>query len=72
MIYITEEQTKKCAGITSLFVSFNYDPDIINSIKILMGSNYDKRTKIWEVPIIYLSNLLDSLIEYDDISVKLL
>ncbi len=72
MIYITEEQTKKCAGITSLFVSFNYNPDIINAVKILMGSNYDKRTKIWEVPIVYLSNLLDSLTEYDDISVKLL
>lgn len=72
MIWIKEEQTKKCAGLTALFVSFNYNPDIVNSIKTLMGSNYDKRTKVWEVPMVYLSNLLDALIEFDDLSVKLL
>ena len=49
MITITEKKTKKVPGITSLFVSFDYNKDIIDKIKTLDCFNYSKVTKEWEI-----------------------
>lgn len=72
MIYIREQKTKSCPGLTSLFLEFNYHPQIVEVIKQCDGSLYDKKNKLWETPIINLSFLLDHLSILDDISLELL
>lgn len=72
MIKIQENSTKKCPGETSLFVSFNYSPDLVNIVKQADGSVYDKKTTTWEVPISELSKLLNQFNGYDDIELELL
>lgn len=71
MIYITEKPTSKVPGITSAFVEFTYNKEIIENIKTLPCYNYSKRTRQWEIPIKYISNLIDMLCVYDDIDLKL-
>lgn len=72
MIYIEEQVTKKVPGETSLFVTFSYNPTLVEFIKQLDGSAYDQKTKIWEVPVVYLSALLDNMCQYDSIELELL
>lgn len=72
MIKIIESVTKKVPGLSSLFVSFNYSPDIVAAIKQISGASYDKNTKQWEVPITSLSRLLDTLCKYDEIELTIL
>ena len=71
MIHIIEKPTSKVPGITSIFISFDYKPEIVADIKSLPCFNFSKRTKLWEVPIRYLSNVLDMLCIYDDITLDL-
>lgn len=72
MIYIKEEKTKQVPGLTSLFVSFDYNKDIVEVVKSCDGSKYNKKDKIWEVPILNLSYLLDMLVLIDDVTLQLL
>ena len=72
MILIEEKHTQKVPGETSLFVSFDYKPEYIEIVKKFSGSFYHKKDKIWEVPSIYLSHLLDEFCIHDEISLKLL
>ena len=71
MIYIREQKTKKCPGLTSLFLEFSYHPQIIEVIKQCDGSQYDSKNKIWETPLNNLQFLLDHLCIIDDISLEL-
>ena len=71
MIIITEKRTKKVPGITSVFVSFKYNQDIVNEIKSLPCYNFSKKDSLWEIPVIYLSELIDKLCVYDDIELNL-
>ena len=72
MIYIEEIKSKKMPTDTSLIVSFNYNADIVATLKQISPTFYDKKNKTWEVPNIYLSYLLDELCIYDDIDLSLL
>lgn len=72
MIEIVEKTSNKCAGETSLFVSFKYDAELVNIVKSADGALYDKKNKIWEVPCSELSYLIDSFADYDDIDLKLI
>ena len=71
MIYIRENITSKVPGITSLFVKFDYNEDVVAAMKTLPCSNYSKKNKEWEVPVIYLSHLIEALCMYDDIELTL-
>jgi SNF2 family DNA or RNA helicase len=71
MITITEQQTSKVPGLTSVFVGFDYKKEIVDALKTFPCFNYSKRTKLWEVPIKYLSELLDKLCQIDDIQLNL-
>ena len=71
MIIITERKTEKVVGYTSLFVQFNYKKEFIDFIHTLDGCNYSQRTKLWEIPIIFLSKVLDFFCQYDDIELNL-
>lgn len=72
MIYITESENRKVPGTSSLFVSFNYNEDVINSLKTLEVYNYDKKNHTWEIPVTELAALLDELTYLDDITITLL
>ena len=41
-------------------------------MKSFSGGNYDKKSKTWEIPSAYLSELIDKLCIYDDITINLL
>lgn len=72
MITISEQIPKKVSGRSSLFISFQYNEQIINTLKTFSPAVYDKNTKQWELPITCLSKLLDSLSTIDDITLQLL
>ena len=68
MIYIFEDKKSKLGGITSLYVKFEYNKDIINIIKSFGTYSYDKNTYSWEVPLTSLAYLLDNFVYYDDVT----
>lgn len=72
MISIRESVTSKLPSKTSLFVSFDYNPKIVESIKLVPNAVFSKRTKLWEVPLTSLSELLDRLCIFDDIKLDIL
>lgn len=44
MIYIEERQPKKLPGITTLFLKFDYNKEIIDRIKAFDCRNYNEKT----------------------------
>ena len=68
MINIIEKISNKNVGQTSLFVSFDYSPQIVDIVKQAENSVYDPKNKLWELPLNQLSFLIDNLTQYDDIS----
>jgi SNF2 family DNA or RNA helicase len=72
MIFIEERQTRKLPGLTSLFVSFNYRKELVDEIKLLDTTIFDKETKEWEVPLTQLSELIDRCCAYDDITLDVM
>jgi SNF2 family DNA or RNA helicase len=69
MINIVEKTTMKLPGVTSLFVTFDFNMRIVQELKMLSNVNYDQDTKTWEVPITSLSELVDRLCVIDDINI---
>lgn len=72
MIHIEEKRTVKLPGLTSLFVSFNYHPKYVEILKTVPVFNFDKNTKVWEVPITSLKSIVTALSKYDNIELHLL
>lgn len=72
MITFEEKKSKKLPGLTSLYLTFNYNIDIINIIKLCDVKYFDKKKREWEVPLTSLSYLIDNLTLIDDITLKLL
>ena len=73
MIKIEERVPSKIPGTSSLFISFNYDKELVEKIKTLSPVfNFDKKTKEWEFPTTSLSTLLDNLAVIDDIDLRCL
>lgn len=74
MIKIQERETKKLPGLTSLFVSFDYKPEIVDELKLLRAQTaveYHSTEKEWEIPITSLQDILDRLCTKDNITVIL-
>ena len=72
MIKIEERECEKLSGLTSLFLSFDYNEEIINAIKQITDVYlFNKKTKEWEIPVTYLSKLLDNLNAFDAIDISL-
>ena len=72
MIKITELRPPiKISGLTSLGVSFSFNQDILNVIKSFSPIYYHKKINMWELPTIFLPDLLDKLTFYDDIDLIL-
>ena len=72
MVTIEERETSKVVGYTSLFVKFDYKKEYVDFIHTLDGSNFSTKTKMWEVPIVYLSKMLDFFCQFEDIEINVL
>lgn len=72
MILIEERETKKLPGLHSLFVSFEYNQELVAIFKKLEVFNYDKKTKEWEIPLTSLSEIINKTNSYDTIKLKTL
>lgn len=67
MIKIIIDTPKKCPGLYSARVQFQYNQVLIDIIKTAQISLYDKKTKIWEIDITSLPKILDKFTIYDNI-----
>ena len=72
MIRIQERQTVKAPGITSLFVSFDFNKLIVDELKLLQGCIYNADTKEWEMPLTNLTEFVDRVCKLDNITVEIL
>lgn len=72
MINISERVPVKCPGLSSLFIDFEYNPDVISILKSFDCKVYHKKEQIWELPVVYLSTLIDKLTLIDDLKIELL
>ena len=70
MINIEQRNSKKCAGKTSLWVSFPFNQRIIDIVKT-DNAVWHKEPKEWELPLSALSYLIDNLTYIDDNSSNL-
>ena len=71
MIKIEERAAERLSGLTSLFISFDYREDIVSWIKQNIDLySYNKRTKEWEVTILELAKIVDSLCSLDNITLS--
>lgn len=59
-------------GETSLYVTFNYKPEIVEILKQCEVYNYDKKTQTWEVPATSLHTLLDKFCLIDQVFIQFL
>ena len=71
MISITENKSIKSVGQTSLFVSFDYDPKLVEIIKGAENAIWHKDKKLWELPLNKLAYLIDNLTLFDDIQINI-
>ena len=71
MIRIEERQTVKLPGITSLFVTFDFNRAVVDELKLLSNTFYNADTKEWEIPITSLSEFIDRTCKLDTIDIHL-
>ena len=69
MINIEIKDSKNCNGDYALFLSFDYNNDIINAIHEFSTRYYDGENKVWELPFNQLGNVVDKLSEIDSITI---
>ena len=65
MINIVVDKSVKCNGEYSLFVSFEYNADIINIVKQFPTRVYNSANKTWELPLNKLGDVVNKLSAYD-------
>lgn len=70
MIRIEERKTVKLPGITSLFVSFDFNKLVVEELKLLGNTNFDPDKKEWEIPLTALGEFVDRVCKLDTISLK--
>lgn len=71
MITIQEQIPKKLSGLTSLFITFPYNEKAVDYLKSRPTYYYHRKTFTWEVPITDLGDILDALVLFDDLELKL-
>lgn len=68
MIKIQERDTQKMPGLTSLFLSFDYNKEILDILHNLECKHYNDKTKEWEIPLSATAQLIDQLSKFDAIN----
>lgn len=71
MITITEKVPKKIPGESSLFISFEYKPEIVAIMKTCTPCEFNKKEKVWEMPTTRLAKFVNQACIYDEIELKL-
>ena len=72
MILIKESNPIKLPGTSSLFVSFDYNKELVDIIKQCPPVNFDKKTKEWEMPVTRLAKFVNQASFIDHIELTLL
>ncbi len=73
MIQIIEDTPIKVSGRTSIFIFCDsYNKDVVDAIKSLDLAVYHKKKNVWEIPVNFLSEILDKLTYLDEIKLILL
>ena len=73
MITIEQRKPRKMPGEYSLFITFDYQKELVDCMKNLDPPvNFDKKTREWETTLTNLSSMINSFSEYDSIKLKLL
>jgi SWI/SNF-related matrix-associated actin-dependent regulator 1 of chromatin subfamily A len=70
MIYIQEKKTVKIPGITSLFISFDFNRAIVDELKLISNSFFNPDTKEWEIPLTSLAEFIDRVCVHDSITLE--
>ena len=65
MINIEVKESEKCNGDYSLFISFEYNTDIISIVKSFPTRVYNDKDKTWELPLTKLGDVVNALSAYD-------
>lgn len=65
-----ERPPRKVAGLSSIFVSCDFNQGIVNCIKSCDVRFWDAKTREWEIPLTSLAYLIDMLAYFDDIEFK--
>jgi len=66
MITVRVDTPIKLSGLYSAKLFFSYNEEIINWLKSIPGpAVYHKKLQIWEIPLFYLADALDTLCKYD-------
>lgn len=69
---IKEQQTVKLPGITSLFITFDFNKQIVEELKLLGTGVFNADTKTWEIPLTSLSEFIDRVCKIDSIDLHLM
>ena len=72
MINIVQNESIKCPDKLSLFISFDFNREIIDIIKTCDCWIFDKKTKCWEVPISEKEKLIKKLVSFDKIDFNII
>ena len=72
MINIEERITEKLPGLSSLFITFDFNRKIVDELKLVESHIFNSENKEWEIPVTSLGELIDRLCILDDITIKLL
>lgn len=65
MITIKVDKAKNCNGDYSLYVSFDYNEKIVNTIRSLPTRFWDMQNKVWEIPANKLGTLVEKLSDFE-------
>lgn len=63
---------RKLSGLSSFLIGFDFNMDIVNTLKTLPTYYYHKKDYKWEIPACYISKVLDLLTPIDSIQLSLL
>lgn len=68
MIILTEQESRKVSGATSLFFKINYNKEIVTLLQSIGSYYFHKKETLWEFPLFKLSDLIDKLSQFDEIT----
>ena len=72
MIFIQENSTTKIPGTSSLYVTFDYNKELVDIIKQCTPVNFNSKTKVWEIPVTRLAKFVNQASFIDSLEIKLL
>ena len=72
MIIIEERKTSKIPGLSSFYIQFEYNKQLVDIVKECTPTYYNSNKKTWEIPISRLAKFVNQASMIDDIDLTLL